>query len=466
MKAKRTISISKRLLRNFLLLAGLSVVGLTALYVYWLWDARDVFADDELGDIATIVARDARRLPDGTIELRFTENTARELSSIEGLRVFVLDPRSGRTVMDSPIGTGMLLPIAPSTAWRLPYMVIDAPPGAAGGGRHELALVTRDVRGVGPLRVAVMRPEPLHDDIGHWILTSVFPEVLPVIVPIYVIIMAIALWTVRSSLRPVTRAAEQANLVDASRPETRLETAVPAEIRPLVDAVNNAFDRLALGFAEQRRFTANAAHELRTPLAVMRARLDALEDRGIADAIRADVERMSRIIEQLLAVSRLDSRLPITKDPVDLSEVAGDVVARLAPLAVAAGKQVSLQAPDERVQVIGNAEMLSAAARNLIENALRYTPCGQSVNVVIEGEADSVRLEVHDAGPGVNVDAQQHIFERFWRGQDRGGGAGLGLAIVHEVAVQHGGKVEVTRSAMGGALFRLTLPPSGMGAKA
>ncbi|MBX3500413.1 MAG: HAMP domain-containing histidine kinase [Alphaproteobacteria bacterium] len=459
MNATRTISISKRLLRNFLLLAGLSVVGLTVLYVYWLWDARDVFADDELGDIATIAVRDARRLADGTVELKHSDRTIRELDDVDGLRIFVMDPRTGRTVKDSPVGTGALLPIAPSTAWRLPYMVVDAPPGAAIGRRYQLALVTRDVRGVGPLRVAVMRPEPRHDDIGHWILTSVFPEVLPVIAPIFVIIMAIALWTVRSALRPVTRAADQANLIDASRPETRLETAVPAEIRPLVDAVNKAFDRLALGFAEQRRFTANAAHELRTPLAVLRARLDALEDRGMADAIRADVERMSRIIDQLLAVSRLDSRLPITKDPVDLAEVASDVVARLAPLAVAAGKQLSLQAPDRPVRVVGNAEMLAAAARNLVENALRYTPRGQSVNVVIEGEADNVRLEVHDAGPGVTADTQQHIFERFWRGHDRGGGAGLGLAIVHEVAVQHGGRVEVARSAMGGALFRLTLPP-------
>lgn len=457
MSANRTNSISKRLLRNFLLLAGLSVVGLTGLYVYWLWDARDVFADDELGDIATIVARDARRLPDGGIELKFSERTRRDLEAIDGLRVFVMDPRTGRTVMDSPAGTGALLPIAPSTAWRLPYMVVDAPPGVDSGKRHELALVTREVRGVGPLRVAVMRPEPLHDDIGHWILTSVFPEVLPVLAPIFVIVMGIALWTVRSALRPVTRAAEQANLIDASRPETRLETAVPAEIRPLVDAVNNAFDRLALGFAEQRRFTANAAHELRTPLAVLRARVDTLEDRGMADTIRTDVERMSRIIEQLLAVSRLDSRLPIAKDPVDLAEVAGEVVARLAPLAVAAGKQLSLQAPKRPVRVAGNAEMLAAAARNLVENALRYTPRGQSVNVVIEG-ADDVRLEVHDAGPGVTLDAQSHLFERFWRGQDRGGGAGLGLAIVHEVALQHGGKVEVARSAMGGALFRLILP--------
>lgn len=466
MRAKRTISISNRLLRNFLLLAGLSVVGLTALYVYWLWDARDVFADDELAEIATIVASDARRLPDGTIELIFTDRTRRQLSGIEGLRILVLDPRSGRTVMDSPAGTGALLPIAPSTAWRLPYIVIDAPPGVVSGTRHQLALVTREVRGVGPLRVAVMRPEPLHDDIGHWILTSVFPEVLPAVVPIFVIIMAIALWTVRSSMRPVTRAAEQANLVDASRPETRLETAVPAEIRPLVDAVNKAFDRLALGFAEQRRFTANAAHELRTPLAVLRARVDTLEDRGMADTIRADVERMSRIIEQLLAVSRLDSRFPIARDTVDLCEVAGDVVARLAPLAVAAGKQISLQAPDSPVRVVGNAEMLAAAARNLVENAIRYTPRGQSVNVVIEHGAEGVRLEVHDAGPGVTADAQQHIFERFWRGQDRGGGAGLGLAIVHEVAVQHRGKVEVAHSAMGGALFRLTLPTAGLGAGA
>jgi two-component system sensor histidine kinase TctE len=462
--AKRTISISKRLLRNFLLLAGLSVVGLTGLYVYWLWDARDVFADDELAVIANTMVRSAHRTEDGKVDLSLDGEAIHKMRSIEGLRVFVLDPRTGTVILDSPPGTRALLPINPTTAWRLPYLVIDPAPDSDGR-RQQMALVTRDVRGVGPLRVAIVRPEPSVDELGRWVLTTVVPEVLPVIAPIFFCAIFIALWTVRTSLRPVTRAAEQANLIDVGRASTRLETAVPAEIRPLVDAVNNALDRLDLGFAEQRRFTANAAHELRTPLAVLRARLDALEDRGTADAIRADVERMSRIIEQLLAVSRLDSRLPIAKDPVDLAEVAGDVVARLAPLAVASGKQLSLQAPDKPVRVVGNAEMLAAAARNLVENALRYTPRGQTVNVVVESEG-GVRLEVHDAGPGVTPDAQQHMFERFWRGQDRGGGAGLGLAIVQEVAVQHGGKVEVARSAMGGALFRLILPASGLAAVA
>jgi signal transduction histidine kinase len=162
---------------------------------------------------------------------------------------------------------------------------------------------------------------------------------------------------------------------------------------------------------------------------------------------------MTRLIEQLLAVSRLDSHMPMAKADIDLVDVAGEVVAQLAPLAVAADKQVSLSAPDHAVRFHGNADALGAAVRNLVENALRFTPSGAAVEVVVD---DGPRIEVHDAGPGISPQDRPHLFERFWRGSDRQGGAGLGLAIVAEVASHHGGRLSVDRSPLGGARFEMT----------
>jgi len=109
------------------------------------------------------------------------------------------------------------------------------------------------------------------------------------------------------------------------------------------------------------------------------------------------------------------------------------------------------------VRIVGNAETLGAAVRNLVENALRFTPAGSSVEVAV---TDGPAIEVHDAGPGIPFEDRAHLFERFWRGRDRQGGAGLGLAIVAEVAAQHGGRITVDKSPMGGAMFRITFAAS------
>jgi signal transduction histidine kinase len=155
----------------------------------------------------------------------------------------------------------------------------------------------------------------------------------------------------------------------------------------------------------------------------------------------------------------------MAKADVDLVELAGDVVAQLAPLAVAEDKQVSLTAPEHAVRIVGNADALSAAVRNLVENALRFAPAGSAVEVVI---ADGPSIEVHDAGPGIPSEDRPHLFERFWRGRDRQGGAGLGLAIVAEVAALHGGRLSVGKSPLGGALFGVSFgaPPPAQAAAA
>jgi signal transduction histidine kinase len=445
------LSVRRRLLRNFSLLFVGTIVVLSLFYLWASWTNRDAVADKELEEIASIVVSKAERGPDGRVHVDVAAKRHRRLSHVAGLQVFIYDPEDHEVVAEDPPGMRARLPVSPEIGWRWAYLVIERT-GATPHPRMQLLLATVQTP-AGPLRVAVGRDEPPDEPYAHWVLSAMMREVLPVVGPVLLFAIGIALYTLTKALSPVARAAEEANRITVDTTGKRLDTAVPAEIRPLVQAVNRALERLDAGFDQQRRFTANAAHELRTPLALLRARLDGMADTEAADAIRPDLERMTRLIEQLLAVSRLDSHMPMAKSDIDLAEVAGEIVAGMAPLAVAADKQVSLAAPDEPVRIVGNADAVGAAVRNLVENALRFAPTGSTVEVIV---AEGPRIQVHDAGPGIPAADQAHVFERFWRGRDRRGGAGLGLAIVAEVASQHGGNLTVRRSPMGGALFEIT----------
>jgi signal transduction histidine kinase len=442
------LSIRGRLLRNFSLLFVGTIVVLSLFYLWASWINRDAAGDDELEEIALTFVSKAERGTDGRARLRFTPRQNERLAEISGLQLFIYDPATREVLLEQPAGMQASLPVSPEIAWKRAYLVLERTDGLDVA-RVQLLYATLQTP-AGPLQVAVGRDEPLDTLHAEWVLQAVVREVLPVVGPVLLLAIGIALFTLTRALGPVARVAEEANRISVNTMGRRLDTAVPAEIRPLVDAVNRALDRLDAGFAEQRRFTANAAHELRTPLALLRARLDGMSDRDAAGAIHPDLERMRRLIEQLLAVSRLDSHMPMTRADVDLVELAGEVVAHMAPLAVAEDKQVSLQAPDHAVHIVGNADALNAAVRNLIENALRFAPAGSTVEVVV---TDGPRIEVHDAGPGIPPEDRAHLFERFWRGRDRQGGAGLGLAIVAEVAALHGGRLSVGTSPLGGALF-------------
>jgi signal transduction histidine kinase len=265
---------------------------------------------------------------------------------------------------------------------------------------------------------------------------------------------------VRRALEPIVRASDMAGDVSPSRIDLRLPTArMPREIVPLVEAVNQAFDRLEQGFRAQRDLTADVAHELRTPLAVLRMRVEALGEPAVRDRLLADIDVMSRLVSQLLSMAELETVVIGPDDQADLRQACLEAVELLAPLAVERGKAIELVGAAGPVRVHGRSDLLFQAVRNLVENAITHAPGGTTVTV--EVEAAGV-VKVLDRGPGVPAALKGRLFERFWKGRrkDRaavGAGAGLGLSIVARIADQHGGAVSVEDRPGGGAVFSFSL---------
>ena len=311
---------------------------------------------------------------------------------------------------------------------------------------------------VGPIAVAVAHSSDA-DSIAIAMLKYFAQRILWMIPLFALATLAIGAWSIRASLRPVSAISQRAAKIDPKSTEVRLPLDnLPSELVPLVQAINSAFDRLQEGFAIQRKFTANAAHELRTPLTMLTAGLDDLPESTSVQKLRADVARMNRLVNQLLRVARLDA-IPVSLDgKVDLGQVVTGVVEYLAPWAIARGRFIGLEDVIQPIFVRGNAEEIGDAVRNLVENAVLHTPSGTEVTVRVTAPGD---VTVEDKGAGVPAVDRVNIFARFWRGKGATTpGAGLGLAIVSEVARQHGGSVDVGDAPGGGASFSLHLRPA------
>lgn len=272
------------------------------------------------------------------------------------------------------------------------------------------------------------------------------------------VVLATVVVTVRSSLAPLKQASDHASRIDPTSPGVRLDSlGVPTELLSLVAAINDALDRLERGFETQRRFTGDAAHELRTPLAILTSGLESLPESEEVLRLQHDVARMTRLVEQLLRIARLDA-LPLdTGRPVDLGKIVREVVEQLAPWAVGLGRMIAFEAPPGPIMISGDTDALASAARNLVENAVHHTMVGTEVTVVVSAPA---QVRVSDHGPGIPEHDQAKVFSRFWRapGQARTG-AGLGLAIVAQVAEAHRGSVAIEDGSQGGASFVLNFKP-------
>jgi signal transduction histidine kinase len=307
-----------------------------------------------------------------------------------------------------------------------------------------------------PLQVQVVEDVLHRDVLVDDILAQFLTHVGWITAPILLLLLLIDIAIFRRAMQPIVVASTLAGQIGPDRTELRLpEAGMPNEVLPLVRAVNDALDRLDAGFRTQREFTADAAHELRTPLAILRTQIDMIEDREVADPLRHDVEGMTRLVNQLLEISELDSFFIAPGETADIVAIAGEVAGFLAPLALSRNKMVAVTARHP-VRVRGNGDAIARAVRNLVENALAHTAPETTVELMVAAEG---MISVLDRGPGVPKTEREHIFKRFWRrDRRRGGNAGLGLAIVARIAEMHGAVVTVGDRRGGGAVFAIRFP--------
>jgi signal transduction histidine kinase len=290
------------------------------------------------------------------------------------------------------------------------------------------------------------------------IVADFYRDVGWITLPILLVLLIADIAIFRRALRPLREASEIASDIGPTRTDLRLPTGeIPREVRPLVSAINLALDRLEQGFRIQRDFTADAAHELRTPLSILRTRLDLLEDKKIRQALQRDVEGMAHIISQLLDIAELDAFVVDPLEKADLRSVTAEVAEFVAPLALAQGKDVALLGTAEPVWVTGNPEMLGRAIRNLSENAINHTAPGTTVEFIVDQNGT---VSVLDQGPGIAAEERNLIFQRFWRRDRRkAGSTGLGLSIVQRIAELHSAVVTVENRDPSGARFSLKFKP-------
>ena len=275
---------------------------------------------------------------------------------------------------------------------------------------------------------------------------------------------ALLWWLIERSLRPLARVARQVGEQDATGLTPLPATGLPEEVAPLVAALNALLDRLGQAWAGQRAFVADAAHELRSPLTALKLQAQVLrrlgetgapesERQAALAALTAGVDRASRLVEQLLALARTEPGAPQpAPQTVALAALLRQVLAdAAAPLAAGRSSQISLQA-DEGLAVPGDAAELQVLVRNLVDNALRYSPPGGQVQLTLAASPAGPLLTVDDSGPGIPEAERERVFERFVRGAASAEtpGSGLGLAIVRAIARRHGARVVLGGSPLGG----------------
>ena len=275
-----------------------------------------------------------------------------------------------------------------------------------------------------------------------------------------------AAWVVRSSLEPLQRIAAEVQRRDARTLAPVEATAVPDEVAPLMDALNRLLARLQAAFATQRAFVADAAHELRSPLTAVRLQLQLL-DRAPDDSARGEarrelgaaVDRAIHLVEQLLTLARNEPRAAEDELPiVAIEPIIAAGMADTHTLALSRGIDLSLSA-ESGVVARANAEALRVLVRNLVDNAVRYTPAGGRVQVRLHQLPDAVCLEVIDSGPGIPAAERERAFDRFYRRASAPeGGSGLGLAIVRAIAERHGARVSLQDASGGGLHVTVSLP--------
>jgi len=379
--------------------------------------------------------------------------------------VALYDPTGKHLIASDP---GQPLPVLASALRRASkghetFTTIQVPSGETW--RALTIPVTRGTRQVGILQVARSQQDVVVaiDQLLRLILIAI-PTTL---------LMASAggLFLAARALGPIDRITRAAGQIGADDLSYRLQQSHNAdEVGRLATTFDQMLDRLDRAFRRQRRFTADAAHELRTPLAMLTSQIDLSLDRprssaeyqAVLRSIREDASHLSQLVSELLTLARADSGdQNLVREAFALDVLVGDVVESMALLAASHDVHLDLaaQAP---VNVLGDQTRLTQLLVNLVDNGLKYTPPGGRVTVSLNREDQQAVIRVADTGPGIEPEHLPHVFERFYRGdaaRTRGdGGTGLGLAICRWIVQSHGGDIGVLSAPGQGTVFTVTLP--------
>src|SRR5215471_1327350 len=390
--------------------------------VYQAYETADSLNDRELSLRAADLARHVVVDTDGAARLDLPPALAAGYNAAGDVDIFAIRGATEKILAASPPGFGEIAAKWPDATEEPSYFHLKD----FGSQRQDYyGLTIRQSSPAGPLSVSVARAAE-GDILVHSLLREFVFDIGWVVPLLVVVTLMVGVLAIRSAFTPITEVSQMAAAIGPGAISIRLpDKNLPSEITPLVAAVNHALDRLEQGFDLQRKFTSNAAHQLRTPLAVITAALDTVDENAEIATIKADVARMNRLVDQLLRVARLDAVALDVTGRVDLNEVAADVVASMAPLSLAQNKSIAFGGDDKPIVVRGNRYAIGDAIRNLVENAVAHTAAGSEVMVATSANGS---VSISDHGPGIPRDQRSHAFERFWRGKEKGsGGAGLGL---------------------------------------
>ena len=449
----RFTSIMSRILLLHVIAIVLTAVLLPLVLYWFMISATTTLFHRAMVEQAEAIGRRLTPRPDGTWSLDLTPALRDQYSQAYGRYVYAVLDEAGRVLFSSLTDAAPVFPDDPRAA-QTTYLQTTHHGTVVSGASVRVVIDGR------PVWIEAAEELSHRDVLIDDVVADFFHRVAWITLPILLVLFVIDIAIFRGAIRPLLRASQMAARIAPAHIDVRLPVDdIPSEILPLVVAVNSALDRLEHGFRLQREFTADAAHELRTPLAILRARIDTLTNQEVARTLHRDFERMSHIVSQLLEIAELETLVVDPAEKADLRAAAAEIAAFLAPLALSQKKEIMLSGASGPVWVKGNGDMLQRAIRNLAENAIKHAP--EATTVEIEVSTDGT-LRVLDRGPGVPPAERTMVFQRFWRRDRRQAeGAGLGLSIVQRIAEAYGATVMVDNRPGGGAAFALRCAPAG-----
>ena len=427
--------IARRLALVALLFVVLEVVLVVVMYVH---DEQTLIED--LIAVETDRVRGALRLENGRLQVGAIQKSGSTLA------VAVFDSSGHRVFEDNPghlpLPSRITVPdLQAETAQeqRGDSFFVNGVRRGEIDGKHYWIAVAISGTGFAPLLPAL----------GYELLQHV---ALPLI-PLSILLLVFNLAVVKRMLVPLDAAVSEVNALDPGQIGKRLHLPeTPDEVRTLLGAVNRALDRMEHAIRLLRQFTADAAHELRTPLAVMTLSIEQLPAGEARSKLQEDTAGMTRLVNQMLDLARADGLDADPRAQTVLDDLVSSVVGQLLPLALSSGRSMSYSADGNPV-VKGQPDLLERVLRNILQNALAHTPAGSVVEVQL---GPGPQVSVRDHGPGIEDADRAAVFQRFWRkDRNRSHGAGLGLAIAQGIMESVGGSIQIEDAPGGGALLRL-----------